>query len=59
MPKPDTAYLHRGTRTGARRLGLKTEGATLDVAALPEGVAGELIVRSETARFTKRAAMKN
>ena len=38
--KPDKVYLHRGTRVGARRLGLPTEGATLEMSALPEGLQG-------------------
>ena len=38
--KPDKVYLHRGTRVDARRLGLPTEGATLEMSALPEGLQG-------------------
>jgi hypothetical protein len=36
--KPDKIYLHRGTRVGARRLGLKAKGTTLDISALPLGL---------------------
>jgi hypothetical protein len=38
--KPDKVYLHRGTRIGARKLGLNTRGATLDPSALPDGLRG-------------------
>jgi hypothetical protein len=37
---PDKVYLHRGTRAGARKLGLNTRGATLATSALPEGLRG-------------------
>jgi len=38
--RPHKVYLHRGTRDGARRLGLNVRGATLDILALPEGLRG-------------------
>jgi hypothetical protein len=38
--KPDRVYLHRGTRTGARKLGLNSRGATLESSALPDGLRG-------------------
>lgn len=38
--KPDKVYLHRGTRIGARRLGLNTGGATIEISALPDGLRG-------------------
>ena len=36
--QPERIYLHRGTRVGARRLGLNTRGATIEISALPEGL---------------------
>lgn len=33
--KPDKIYLHRGTRAGARKLGVNTRSATLSVDSLP------------------------
>lgn len=38
--KPDKVFLHRGTRAGARRLGLKTSAPTLDISDLPPGLRG-------------------
>jgi len=38
--KPEKVYLHRGTRIGARRLGLNTKGATIEVSTLPNGLRG-------------------
>jgi hypothetical protein len=34
--RPDTIYLHRGTRQGARRLGLTARGLTLQMSELPK-----------------------
>lgn len=36
--KPDKVYLHRGTRVGARRLGLASKGRTLDISRLPQDI---------------------
>jgi len=45
--KPEKIYLHRGTRIGARKLGLQAKGATLDVSDLPRGLRGQKASRLE------------
>lgn len=37
---PDHVYLHRGTRTGARKLGLNTRAGTITVQELPASLHG-------------------